>query len=374
MSIVPADSPHPNPLPAGRERVEPAKPEGEGQSSVRHALIYWTGFAVILGLLIVAPLVLPEFWRKFLTEILIWGLLAMSSDLLIGYTGMISFGHSAFFGLGMYGAAAALISVQPPNLWLAMLYGLVGAAAIAGFVAYFSTRLRDIYFAITTLIFSQIFYVIIFTWTEVTGGENGLTFSRPPLAIPGLFSVRFTPETLHWFVLGVVTLSYLVLRRITQSPFGMVLQSIRENEARTRAVGYPIERYKIVAVMLSGLFAGLSGVLYAIQNRFAAPDFVFFLVSGEAVIYNVIGGIGTLVGPIVGAAFFLLLREGLSRFLTEYYLIPVGHHLYCDGHLHAAGAPRIHAALAQPLGVPTKQRPPVVGHLIEIASSLRSSQ
>jgi branched-chain amino acid transport system permease protein len=290
----------------------------------RRGVVYWTGFSVVLALLITAPLVLPEFWRRFLTEILIWGLLAMSSDILIGYTGMVSFGHSAFFGLGMYGAAAALISIEPPNLWLAMLYGLVAAAAVAGFVAYFSTRLRDIYFAITTLIFSQIFYVVIFTWTEVTGGENGLTFSRPPLAIPGLLSVRFTSETLHWFVVAVVTMSYLVLRRITQSPFGMVLQSIRENEARTRAVGYPIERYKIVAVMLSGLFAGMAGVLYALQNRFAAPDFVFFLVSGEVVIYNVIGGIGTLVGPIVGAAFFLLLREGLSRFLTEYYLIPVG--------------------------------------------------
>ena len=288
------------------------------------AAVYWTGFAVILALLIVAPLVLPEFWRRFLTEILIWGLLAMSSDILIGYTGMISFGHSAFFGLGMYGAAAALISIQPPNLWLAVLYGLLGAAAVAGFVAYFSTRLRDIYFAITTLIFSQIFYVMIFTWTEVTGGENGVTFGRPPLSIPGLFSQPFTTATLHWFVVAVVTSSYLVLRRVTQSPFGMVLQSIRENEARTRAIGYPIERYKIAAVMLSGLFAGLAGVLYAVQNRFAAPDFVFFLVSGEAVIYNVIGGIGTLIGPIVGAAFFLLLREGLSRFLTEYYLIPVG--------------------------------------------------
>jgi branched-chain amino acid transport system permease protein len=104
----------------------------------------------------------------------------------------------------------------------------------------------------------------------------------------------------------------------------MVLQSIRENEARTRAIGYPVERYKIVAVMLSGLFAGLAGVLYAVQNRFAAPDFVYFLISGEAVIFNVMGGIGTLVGPIFGAAFFLLLREAFSRFLTEYYLIPVG--------------------------------------------------
>src|SRR5256884_7542435 len=237
---------------------------------------------------------------------------------------MVSFGHSAFFGLGMYGAAAALLMLRPPNLWLALAAGLVAAAVVAVFVAYFSTRLRDIYFSITTLVFSQIFYVIIFTWTEVTGGENGLGFSQPAFAIPGVVSARFPPVTLHWFVLAVVTVSYLGLRRITQSPFGMVLQSIRENEARTGAIGYAVERYKIVAVMLSGLFAGLAGVLYALQNRFAAPDFVYFLVSGETVIFNVMGGIGTLVGPIVGAGFFLLLREAFSRFFTEYYLIPVG--------------------------------------------------
>jgi branched-chain amino acid transport system permease protein len=275
-------------------------------------------------LLAAAPLMLPEFWRRFVTEILIWGLLAMSSDLLIGYTGMVSFGHSAFFGLGMYGAAAALLSVRPPNLWLALLYGLIAAGMVAAFVAFFATRLRDIYFSITTLVFSQIFYVIIFTWTDLTGGENGLTFRQPLLGVPGLGGVPFTATTLHWFVLAVVALSYLLLRRVTQSPFGMVLQSIRENEPRTRAIGYPVERYKIVAVMLSGLFAGLGGVLYAIQNKFAAPDFVFFTVSGEVVIFNVMGGMGTLVGPVAGAAFFLLLREGFSRYFTEYYLIPVG--------------------------------------------------
>jgi branched-chain amino acid transport system permease protein len=285
---------------------------------------FWLSFGGVVVLLAIAPLVLPEFWRRFLTEILIWGLLAMSSDILIGYTGMISFGHSVFFGLGVYGAAGALLTVSPPNLWLAILLGLLAAAGVAVFVAYFATRLRDIYFAITTLVFSQIFYVIIFTWTAVTGGENGLYFSQPPLGIPGLFSLRFTAESLHWFVLAVVAVSYLVVRRITQSPFGMVLQSIRENEPRTRAIGYHVERYKIVSVMLSGLFAGLAGALYAIQNKFAAPDFVFFLVSGDAVIYNVIGGVGTLVGPFVGAAFFLLLQEGLSRFWSEYYLIPLG--------------------------------------------------
>jgi branched-chain amino acid transport system permease protein len=272
----------------------------------RHTVIFWTGFCVIVALLILAPLVLPEFWRRFVTEILIWGLLAMSSDILIGYTGMVSFGHSAFFGLGMYGAAAALLTVRPPNLWLALLYGLIASAAV-------------------------------FTWTEVTGGENGLSFRRPELSVPWLYSEPFTTETLHWFVLAVVAGSYLILRRITQSPFGMVLQSIRENEARTRAIGYPVERYKMVAVMLSGLFAGLAGVLYAVQNRFAAPDFVYFIVSGETVIFNIMGGVGTLVGPIVGAAFFLTLKEGFSRFfpwlatifglpqIAEFpYLIPVG--------------------------------------------------
>jgi len=301
-----------------------AMPLGKGKLS--HTAVYWIGFCAVMAVLIVAPLVLPIFWAKFLTEILIWGLLAMSSDLLIGYTGMISFGHSAFFGLGMYGAAGALLQTHPPNLWLAILAGLGGAAGAALFVAYFSTRLRDIYFAITTLIFSQIFYVIIFTWTAVTGGENGLIFTRPHFSIPFLVDMRFNVLTMHWFVLALVAGSYLLLRRITRSPFGMVLQSIRENEARTRAIGYPVERYKIVAVMLSGLFAGLAGVLYAVQNEFAAPDFVFFVTSGDTVIFNVIGGIGTLVGPIVGAGFFQLLRELMSRVFGEQfpYLIPLG--------------------------------------------------
>ena len=297
-----------------------------GKTGLSHAAVFWIGFCVVMALLIVAPLVLPRFWSGFLTEILIWGLLAMSSDLLIGYTGMISFGHSAFFGLGMYGAAAALLMVNPPNLWLAIVFGLAGAAGAALFVAYFSTRLRDIYFAITTLIFSQIFYVIIFTWTAVTGGENGLIFDRPHFTIPFIVNVSFSPLTMHWFVLAVVTASYLFLRRVTQSPFGMVLQSIRENETRTRAIGYPVERYKIVSVMLSGLFAGLAGVLYAVQKEFAAPDFVYFLTSGDTVMYNVIGGIGTLVGPIVGAGFFQLMRQLLSQWFGDQfpYLIPLG--------------------------------------------------
>src|SRR5256884_8498043 len=156
----------------------------------------------------------------------------------------------------MYGAAAALLTVKPPDLWLVGLDGLVGAGVVASFVAFLATRLRDIYFAISTLVFSQIFYVIIFTWTEVTGGENGLTFSQPRLSLLGLGSDRFTPVTLHWFVLAEVTLSYLLNRRILQYPFGKVLESIRGNQGRTRGLGYHLRRIKIVDIILSGLCAG----------------------------------------------------------------------------------------------------------------------
>src|SRR5207249_1544811 len=155
---------------------------------VNHAmgldLILKAFLVVVVGGLALVPLGLPEFWRRVVTEILIWGLLAMSSDLLIGYTGMVSFGHSAFFGLGMYGAAFALLALRPPRLWAALVAGLAGAGVVAAFVAYFATRLRDIYFSITTLVFAQLFYVVIFTCTEVTGAEDGLSFRPPPLALP----------------------------------------------------------------------------------------------------------------------------------------------------------------------------------------------
>ena len=159
---------------------------------------------------------------------------------------------------------------------------------------------------------------------------------------------------MHWFVLAVVTASYLILRRVTQSPFGMVLQSIRENEPRTRAIGYPVERYKIVSVMLSGLFAGLAGVLYAIQNEFAAPDFVYFLTSGDTVIYNVMGGIGTLVGPIVGAGFFQLCAAIAGAVFRRSVPLsdPARHRLHRDDHLPAAGPARLRAAVAQPVARP----------------------
>ncbi len=288
---------------------------------------FWVAFSIVVAVVAAVPLIFPNsFWQRLLTEVLILGLLAMSSDLLIGYVGIVSFGHALFFGTGCYMAAYALIWVPSGlGLWLALLMGLVGSGIMGLFVAYFSTRLREIYFSITTLVFAQIFWVIVFTWTEVTGGENGLVFNPPRLSFLGLFPVEFNTMTMHWFVLAVVAVCYLIMRRLTQSSFGMVLQAIRENESRTRAIGYHVESHKMVAVMLSALMAGMSGVLYGIFNAYAAPDYFFFLQSGEAIIYNVMGGIGTLVGPVAGAGVFVLLKELFSTFWSpEYYLIPVG--------------------------------------------------
>ena len=327
--------------------LDKTMPLAKGKLS--HTAVYWIGFCAVMAVLIVAPLVLPVFWAKFLTEILIWGLLAMSSDLLIGYTGMISFGHSAFFGLGMYGAAGALLHTSPPNLWLAIFMGLVGAAGVALFVAYFSTRLRDIYFAITTLIFSQIFYVIIFTWTTVTGGENGLIFTRPHFSIPFLVDFRFTTHDDALVRAGAG-------RRLLSDPAPRHALAVRHGAAidprergRTRAIGYSVERYKIVAVMLSGLFAGLAGVLYAIQNEFAAPDFVFFRHLGRHR-HLQRHGRHRHAGRADRRRRFLpaVARTDVAHLRRPVPLSdPARLHLHCDDHLPAAGAPGIRAAVAE---------------------------
>src|SRR5256885_15089943 len=148
-----------------------ARARGEGPSAA-----YWTGVVSVVGALALPPLVLPEFWQRFATEILIWGLLAMSSDLLIGYTGMVSFGHSAFFGLGMYGAAAALLAVRPPSLWLALLTGLVAAAVVAMFVGFLSSRVCHTHFPLTTLPFIQNLHAIIFTERALLGRDDCVPF------------------------------------------------------------------------------------------------------------------------------------------------------------------------------------------------------
>jgi branched-chain amino acid transport system permease protein len=278
-------------------------------------------FLVVLGCLTAAPQVLGDYYRSLLTEILIWGLLAMSLDLLIGYTGIVSFGHAALFGLGAYGASMVIVRMDA-GLWIALMAGMLTAGLLALGVGILTLYLKGIYFTITTLVTAEIFHTIVLAWTSFTGGENGLNFTVPPVSFGRLLEIDMMDgKDFYYCVLIILMGSYLICRGIVRSSFGRVLRGIKENEDRTRAIGYDVRRYKVMVFVASGLFAGLSGALYAMLNRYTNPDFLHFIISGEAVIWNLIGGIGTLFGPIVGVGFVIVLVDFLSSWMQNYLII-----------------------------------------------------
>jgi branched-chain amino acid transport system permease protein len=280
---------------------------------------FYIQLAVILGLFIVAPFILTKYYRQFLTEILIWGLLAMSLDLILGYTGIVSFGHAALFGLGAYGAAMAVVKMKA-GFWLAMACGLASSILFATSVGFLSIYVRGIYFTIITLVSAEIFHTVMLA-TPFFGGENGLNYQVPSL---NLGFVRFSllnPINFYYLVLFFFFLSYFLCRRVTQSPVGKVFQAIKDNEERARAIGYDVRKYKIMAFVISGLFSGLSGVLYTLLNRYSNPDFLSFIISGEAVIWTLIGGMGTLYGPVLGTGIVMIIGDSLSSWIENYLII-----------------------------------------------------
>jgi branched-chain amino acid transport system permease protein len=295
---------------------------GLGKEYTRKSL-FFVIFGVILVCLTVAPFVIGTYYRSLLTEILIWGLLAMSLDLLVGYTRIVSFGHAALFGLGAYGASMVIVRLTP-NLWIALLVGMLVAGALAFGVGMLTLYLRDIYFTITTLVVAEIFHTIVLAWTSFTGGENGLNFTVPPISLGGFAKINMMDGyNFYFFVLFLVMGLFLLSKRIVNSPFGRILQGIKENEDRTMAIGYDVRRYKVMVFVLSGFLAGLSGALYAMLNRYTSPDFLSFIISGEAVIWTLIGGMGTLFGPMIGVGFVIVTVDFLSTWI-ENYLIVVG--------------------------------------------------
>jgi branched-chain amino acid transport system permease protein len=280
---------------------------------------FYIQLAVILGLLIIAPFVLTKYYRQFLTEILIWGLLAMSLDLILGYTGIVSFGHAALFGLGAYGAAMAIVKMKA-GLWLALACGLTTSVLFAISVGFLSIYVRGVYFTIITLVSAEIFHTIMLA-TPFFGGENGLNFKVPPANLGFVTFSLLNPTNFYYLVLFFFILSYLLCRRVTQSPMGKVFQAIKDNEERAKAVGYDVRKYKITAFVISGLFSGLSGALYTLLNRYANPDFLSFVISGEAVIWTLIGGMGTLYGPVLGTGVVMIIGDSLSSWIENYLII-----------------------------------------------------
>jgi branched-chain amino acid transport system permease protein len=274
-------------------------------------------FAGLLAALAVFPLFFGNYPVKLLQEILIWGIFAMSLDLLMGYAGMVSFGHSAFFGVGGY--VAALMLKQSAGTLQALVLPALAAALAALVIGFFSIRVSGVYFIMLTLAFSQMFYAYTFQVAWL-GAEDGIV-GVPRASILGADTGK--AWAFHIYVIAVAALALLALWRIVRSPFGHVLMGIHENEARMEALGYPVNRYKLLAFVIAGTLAGIAGSLYAQFSGSITPDAFFWTTSGEALLMVIIGGTGTLAGAGLGAATFILLQSLVSTY-TERWMVILG--------------------------------------------------
>ena len=275
--------------------------------------------ALVVGALAFVPLALPNFLVTTLTEVLILGLFAMSLDLLVGYTGLESFGHAAVYGLGAYASALLLLNMGMPLL-IAVPLGAAFTALVAVPMAWLCTRTTGVSFAMLTLAFAQLLYAVAYKWQSVTGGSDGLAgVARNP----GPFGVAWFTSRLGFYYLaaGCAVGAFVACRAFVSSPVGTTLLAIRDNERKADALGYNPRAYKIVVFVVAAFFGGLAGSLYAPFAGFASPDLFFWLLSGQVLVMVVIGGAGTLAGPIVGAAFFHLLEHYLSAVTTSWALV-----------------------------------------------------
>jgi branched-chain amino acid transport system permease protein len=247
------------------------------------------------------------------TRVLVLGLAAMSLNFLLGFTGVLSFGHAAYFGLGVYGVGLTIRYLVSSTL-IGMAVGVMAGAIAAALIGLLIVRLRGIYFAMVTIAFGQVFYYIAFQWSSLTGGDDGLRgFSRQPLDF-GFFQIDILSNTnyFYYFVLACFALAVAAMGIILRSPFGRGMIAIRENERRARFLGIPIERHIWIAFTLSCFFIALAGGLYALVNNFADPKGLHYSQSGDFVMMAVMGGMRTFWGPLLGAVVFVVLQDYLS--------------------------------------------------------------
>jgi branched-chain amino acid transport system permease protein len=276
-------------------------------------------FLLIVGASVLLPALVPQYALTIIIEALIFSLFAMSLDLMVGYCKLYSFGHAAAYGLGAYATALLLTRLELP-LPVGIVLAVALTVVIALPIAWICTRSTGVSFAMLTLAFAQLGYAMLFRFKEFTGGSDGIDGIPRPA---GPFGMQWFQSKTGYFylVLGCLVGSYVVCRAIVRSPFGAVLAGIRENEAKTRALGYNTRAYKLATVVLAYGFGALAGALYAPFAGFASPELFFWLVSGRVLIMVIVGGAGTLIGPILGGAVFLFLEHELSRVTDIWPLI-----------------------------------------------------
>ncbi len=270
---------------------------------------------LLLAGAIIAPHVISDFYLVILIEALIMSLFALSFNLLFGYMGQLSFGQAAFYGLGGY-TVAMLITKVNFNFWLSLLAG-VGVAGFVGLiVGFFCVRLRGIYFAVLTLAFGQLLFVIIYKWHDFTGGDDGIQGVFPP----GILKI---PIVYYYFVLLVFIASAFILWRIVNSPFGHTLKAMRENPERTEFLGIHIARYQLITFVIAAAFAGLAGALWVPFYRSVAPFYLMWIKSGEPVMAAILGGATTFFGPVLGMFIMTFIHAYILGF-THFWPIIMG--------------------------------------------------
>ncbi len=258
-----------------------------------------------------------------LTEILIFSLFALSFNLLFGYTGLLSFGHAAFFGIGGYAAALAMqhggVSMLP-----VLVLGALAAVAGAMVIGFFCVRLDEIYFAMLTLGFGMMVFTLAHQWRSVTGGSDGITgFELPQLNLLFAKLSLFSPTSFYYFTVAIFLLSAIILWLVSRSPFGLLLRSMRENSQRVAFVGINTTLYRWVAFVIAGVFAGLAGSLFACYDRMASPSMVHWTMSAKPVLMTILGGSRVFLGPAAGAVIFFLLEHFITQY-TQSWMIFLG--------------------------------------------------
>ncbi len=263
-------------------------------------------------------------YTELATRIIVMGLAAMSLNFLLGFTGVLSFGHAAYFGLGAYGAAMT-IKYLAPNTVFGILVGVVVATAAAAIIGALIVRRRGVYFAMVTIAFGQVFYFIAFRWNIVTGGDDGLTgWHRMPIDLGfANLDIYGDDKAFYYFALAIFGICVAIMAILLNSPFGRTLAAIRENERRARFLGIPIERHIWLSFVISCLFVSVAGSLYALLNNFTDPRALRFDLSGSFVIMAVLGGMRSFWGPLIGAAIFVALQDYASSH-TENWMSVIG--------------------------------------------------
>jgi len=254
---------------------------------------------------------------------LIMVLFAMSFNLLLGYSGLLSFGQAGFFGVGSY-TTALLILKGWQSLTLIMLAGIFSAALAAAVIGYLCVRRDEIYFAMITLGFGMMLFTIAHNWIELTGGSDGLPLAViPSLRLPGLELSLFDPRNMYLFILAVVLAGIFILWRLVRSPFGLILTAVRENKERLAFVGADVRLVRLTAFTIAGGLAGLSGALFCLFNSMATPDFMHWSYSAKPVLMTILGGSEIFLGPAFGAAVFFLLEQAITT-MTDNWMIFLG--------------------------------------------------